>query len=316
MTVVNSSGGEVHQFALSDTGRLVYATGLDTITSLVWVDRETGVAQPLAAPPRSYFHAHLSPDEAQILVDGQGVDIFNISTGVFQPLDPDGNWAIWTPDGLGVTYARRQAETLYDIFQRAADGSGGEEALVERPLMQHPQAWSPIGRTLAFGETPDGGIRLLSLEGERTEREWLRTSATEHELKFSPDGGWIAYSSNPLGRFEVYVRSLDGDVTRQITSEGGSAPRWSRDGRELFYHSGNGLYVVEVSTNGTVEHGLPRLLFEGPYRWSFNGIASYDVTGDAQRFLMIELGQSEGWETQLHFILNWTQELLERVPVP
>ena len=74
VTVVDGSGGAVQQFALSDTGRLVYASGLPTAQSLVWVDRETREAEPLAAPPRRYFHAHLSPDETQILVDGQGVE--------------------------------------------------------------------------------------------------------------------------------------------------------------------------------------------------------------------------------------------------
>ena len=216
-----------------------------------------------------------------------------------------------------MTYARRQADTLYDIFEKAVDGSGGEEALVERPLIQLPQAWSPIGRTLAFTETPDGGLRLLSLEGERTEQEWLRTPAIERELQFSPDGGWIASSSNPLGRFEVYVRSLDGDVIRTITTEGGGAPRWSRDGRELFYRSGNTMYAVEVSTDGGFERfGPPTPLFEGPYRWSFNNIASYDVTSDAQRFLMIALGQSDAEDTQLHVVLNWFEELTARVPTP
>ena len=215
-----------------------------------------------------------------------------------------------------MTYARRQAETLYDIFQKAADGSGGEEALVVRDRSQRPRAWSPDGLTLMFIEEDlDVDLWLLSLDGQPA-RQWLRTSARETEALYSPNGRWVAYSSNETSRVEVYVRSLAGDVTRQITTEGGSAPLWSRNGRELFYHSGDGMYVVEISTNGTVEHGRPRLLFEGPYRWSFNGIASYDVTGDAQRFLMIELGQSEAWETQLHFILNWGDELQELVPVP
>ena len=316
VTVVDDLGGAVQQFALSDTGRLVYGTGQATVTSLVWVDRETGVAQPLAAPPRRYHHAHLSPDEERILVDGlPGVGIFDISSGVFEPL-VTGNWAIWTPDGRRVTYARRQAETLYDIFQKAADGSGTEEALVVRDLSQWPHAWSPNGRTLVFLEGDLAvDLWLLSLDGQPA-REWLRTPARETEAQFSPNGRWIAYSSNETGRVEVYGRSLAGDVKRQITTEGGSAPVWSRDGRELFYHSGNGMYVVEVSTNGTVEHGLPSLLFEGPYRWSFDGIASYDVTGDRQRFLMIELGQSEAWETQLNVILSWGDELKARVPIP
>ena len=317
VTVVNSSGGAVRQFTLSDTGMLVYAAGFSEDLRLVWVSRETGEAQPLAAPPGRYLHAHLSPDEERILVDGlPGVGIFEISSGVLEPLVPAGNWAIWTPDGRRVTYARRQAGTVYDIFEIPSDGSGTEEALVVRDLMQLPQAWSPDGRTLAFAETPDHGIWLLSLEGERTAREWLQTPATERELQFSPDGRWIAYSSNESGRFEVYVRSLAGDVTRAISTEGGGAPRWSEDGRELFYRSGDGMYVVEVSTDGTFERGLPTLLFEGPYLGDVNDIASYDVTGDAKRFLMITRPQSEATQMQLNVVQNWFEELKARVPVP
>ena len=118
------------------------------------------------------------------------------------------------------------------------------------------------------------------------------------------------------GIFEVYVRSLVGDVKRPITTEGGSAPRWFRDGTELFYHSGNGLFAVEVSTHGTFERGLPTLLFEGPYQWALISMASDDVTADAQRFLMITQDQSEATEMQLNVVLNWFEELNTLVPVP
>ena len=318
VTVIDGSGGAVQQFTLSDTGRLVYAAGFsEGARSLVWVSRETGEAQRLAAPPLPYLHAHLSPDEERILVDGGGrVSLFEISSSVFEPL-VTGTWAIWTPDGRRVTYASRQAGTAWDIFEKASDGSGTEEALLVRDLMQTPGAWSPDGRTLAFAEQdPASDIWLLPLDGDGTARPWLRTPAIETEPQFSPDGRWIAYSSNETGRFEVYVRSLEGDVTRSISTEGGRAPRWSRDGRELFYRSGNGMFVVEVSTDGTFERGRPTLLFDGPYVESNIGIASYDVTADAERFLMIARGQSGATQMQLNVVLNWHQELLERVPVP
>ena len=321
VTVVDASVGTVQQFTLSDSGLLVYATGDSPAAGrrLVWVSRETGEAQPLAAPSGGYFHAHLSPDDERILVDSaQGVGVFEIASGVFERLGA-GNWVVWAPDGRRVTYARRQAGTVYDIFGRPSDGSGTEEALVVRDLSQMPQAWSPDGRTLAFAEQDlagvAGGIWLLSLDGDPTAEPWLQTPAIENEAQFSPDGRWIAYSSNQTGRVEVYVRSLDGDVTRPITTEGGSAPRWSEDGRELFYRSGNGMFVVEVSTDGRFERGLPSLLFEGPYLEDVNGIASYDVTGNAERFLMITRGESGAAQMQLNVVLNWHQELLERVPV-
>ena len=320
VTMVNSSGGAVRQFTLSDTGMLVYATGDESASArrLVWVNRETGEAQPLDAPVSGYTHAHLSPDEERILVDGSGVGIFEISSGVFEPL-ATGSWAIWTPDGRRVTYASRQAGTVWDIFEKPSDGSGTEEALVVRDLLQAPRAWSPDGRTLAFSESdPTNGpdIWLLSPDDEDTPRPWLQTPANEGEPQFSPDGRWIAYSSNESGSFEVYVRSLAGDVKRVISTEGGGAPRWSRDGRELFYRSGSGMFVVEVSTDGTFERGRPTLLFEGPYLPDFTGTASYDVSADAQRFLMITRGQSDDTPMQLNVVQNWHQELLERVPLP
>ena len=88
----------------------------------------------LAAPRLRYFHAHLSPDEQRILVSSvQGIGIFEIATGVFDPLGV-GNWIIWTPDGRRVTYARRQPGTVYDIFEKPSDGSGTEKSLLERDL--------------------------------------------------------------------------------------------------------------------------------------------------------------------------------------
>ena len=319
VTVVNNARGAVQQFALSDTGLLVYAAGDSSAAArrLVWVSRDTGEAQPLDAPARGYFHAHLSPDEERILVDSaQGLGIFEIASGVFEPLGV-GNWVIWTPDGRRVTYARRQAGTVYDIFEKPANGSGTEEALVVRDLAQTPLAWSPDGRTLAFSELDlASDIRLLSLDGEPTAQPWLRTPAIEYEAQFSPDGRWIAYSSTETGRSEVYVRSLAGDVTRPITTEGGGAPLWSGDGRELFYRSGNGMFVVEVSTAGTFERGLPSLLFEGPYVGDINGIASYDVTADGERFLMLTQGPSDATQMQLNVVQNWHEELERLVPVP
>ena len=219
-----------------------------------------------------------------------------------------------------MTYARRQAGTVYDIFEKPANGSGTEEALVVRDLTQLPQAWSPDGRTLAFVEQDlagvAGGIWLLSLYGEPQGQPWIQTPALENEAQFSPNGRWIAYSSTETGRSEVYVRSLAGDVTRPITTEGGGAPRWSADGRELFYRSGSGLFAVEVSTDGTFERGLPSLLFEGSYLRDINGIASYDVTADAERFLMIAQPPSDAAPMPLTVVQNWHQELLELVSIP
>ena len=214
-------------------------------------------------------------------------------------------------------YASRRPGTVWDIFEKPSDGSGTEEALVVRDLMQTPGAWSPDGRTLAFAEQdPGSDIWLLSLDDEGTTRPWTRTVAIDNQPQFSPDGRWIAYSSNESERFEVYVQSLDGETKRVISTEGGVEPRWSRSGRELFYRSGDAMFVVEVSTEGPFERERPRLLFEGSYLGDSTGNAAYDVTGDAERFLMITRGQTADAQMQLNVVQNWHQELLELVPIP
>ena len=132
VTVVDSSDGPVQHFTLSDTGMLVYVAGdfSESARSLVWVSRETGEAQPLAAP-RVATAMHTSRRmRSGSLLDGQGVvGTFEISSGVFEPL-VTGSWAIWTPDGRRVTYASNQEGTAWDIFERPVDGSGTQEALV------------------------------------------------------------------------------------------------------------------------------------------------------------------------------------------
>ena len=325
VTVIDDSRGPIRQFTLSDAGTLVYAVGDPLLSdrTLVWVDRVTGVAEPLAAPALGYTHAHLSPDQQRIVASftEQRVGIFNISSGVFEPLVVEGSAGspIWTADGREVTYASNQEGTTWDIFQRPWYGTGVEQPLLVRDRRQTPKAWSPDGTTLAFTELDQASdIWLLALGDEPTPRPWLRTPAIEHQPQFSPDGQWIAYSSNESGDFEVYVQPITGGVKRAISSGGGREPRWSRDGRELFYRSGDGMYAVDValSSDEVFERGRPSLLFEGPYRGDTTGNAAYDVSFDASHFLMITRETSNTAEMQLNVVLGWQEELLERVPVP
>lgn len=138
------------------------------------------------------------------------------------------------------------------ILLKAADGSGTEETLVSGDnFIQTPTSWSPDGKFLAYreaGAETGADIWILPLQGARKSWPFLQTKFNEAEAKFSPDGRWVAYSSDESGRPEVYVQPFPGPGGKwQISTDGGGAPEWARNGRELFYVSLAGKLISVVS---------------------------------------------------------------------
>ena len=180
-----------------------------------------------------------------------------------------------------------------------------------------PLSWSPDGQTLIFKEfNPKTGLDLwlLPLTGDRVPRPYLVTPFNEGLATVSPDGHWLAYVSDESGRREMYVRSFPaGGGKWQISTQGGAAPLWARNGRELFFRSGEAVLAVDVTTKPGFSLGKARLLFEGRYLREPDGI-DYDVTADGQRFLMIKPSEGELAATRFNVVLNWSEELKARVP--
>ncbi len=226
------------------------------------------------------------------------------------------NWyPIWTPDGEQVTF-RSDPEGPSNIFWTAADGGGQPERLSASEFVQIPESWSPDGQTLAFGElSPETGydIWMLSLDGERTARPFLQSSSNESHAAFSPNGRWIAYTSDESGRQEVYVRSFpEPGAKRQVSTEGGFDPLWNPNGRELFYRRDGQMIAVETKTEGELVLGTPRLLFESDSH-SAQG-ASYDVSADGERFVMIDRLESVPPPRELVLVQNFAEEVKRLVP--
>jgi hypothetical protein len=141
----------------------------------------------------------------------------------------------------------------------------------------------------------------------------LQTRASERFARFSPDGRWIAYESDESGRFEIYVRPFP-EVDKgkwQVSSDGGSEAVWARSG-ELFYRNGDNIMAVSTETTPTFKYGTPRLLFEKALLATLGG---YDVTPDGKRFLIIRSRETEQTGAQINVVLNWFEELKQRVPV-
>ena len=158
---------------------------------------------------------------------------------------------------------------------------------------------------------------MLRLSDRKAE-PFLRTPFEEGGARFSPDGRWLAHVSNESGGPEVYVQPYPGPGGKwQISTDGGTEPVWNRNGRELFYRSGNRMMAVETTMQPSFSAGKPRMLFEGPYFTTEfpNMTVSYDVSADGQRFLVVkETDAASRSAAQINVVQNWTEELKRRVP--
>jgi Tol biopolymer transport system component len=279
----------------------------------------------LGAPARAYVFPRLSPDGRQVAVDVAEQDtqiwLYDLSRETLTRLTFEGNAngnPTWTPDGKRIAFASNREARPLNLFWQLADGSGGLERLTTSEFIHGPISWSPDGQLLAFIEVnPTTGYDIWVLRlGDRKAQPFLRTPFNESVPQFSPDGRWLAYISNESGSNEIYVQPYPGPGgKRQISTDGGTEPVWNRNGRELFYRSGDKMMAVDIATQPGFAVGKPRMLFEGPYVLTFGTFPNYDVSPDGQRFLMLKPSETAGAApTQINVVLNWFEELKQKVP--
>jgi serine/threonine-protein kinase len=245
--------------------------------------------------------------------------VLDIARGAFTRVTfgvGDNHSPIWTPDGRRVTFTTSPLGLRY-LAWRSADGSGAVEsvAMSDHPL--NTGSWSPDGKVLAFEELhPDTGhdIWILESGGEGQQTPFIRTTFDERHPAFSPDGRWLAYTSDETGRDEVYVRSFTGSAAkRQVSVEGGIEPIWNPRGGELFFRSGNRIMGVAIQTEPVLTLSRPRVIFEGSYKWASSAFGSrnYDVAPDGQKFVVLA---APATPARLHVVLNWFEELKRLAP--
>jgi dipeptidyl aminopeptidase/acylaminoacyl peptidase len=310
------AGGRVSYFAVSSIGSLAYLAGgrLNEYT-LSLVDRR-GRSNPLREGVG--YDPRFSSDGRWLAAGQEGqVWIHDLERGTRTRLTEVAvNYVpVWTPDDSRVAFASYQSG-MADLCWMRVDGSEGPELLLEREYRQYPQSWSPDGRILAFREThPETGadIWVLSLDGDRAPQLVLGTRFNEDSPRFSPDGRWLAYTSDASGRDEVYAQPFPGPGREwRLSTDGGRAPVWSFDGRELFYRNGKQIMAVAVETDPTFGHQPPRLLFEYPNLVEDAWALTFDVSPDGENFVLV--GDERVKRTELHIVLNWVEELKQLVP--
>jgi serine/threonine-protein kinase len=151
---------------------------------------------------------------------------------------------------------------------------------------------------------------------DRQSQPFLHTPHNESAPQFSPDGRWLVYVSNETGRSEIYARPYPGPGReRPISTDGGTEPVWNRHGRELFYRNGNKMMAVDITTQPSFSASKPIVLFEGQYLPSGFDFPNYDISPNGQQFLMLKGSEQPGAApTQINVVMNWTEELKQKVP--
>jgi Tol biopolymer transport system component len=220
---------------------------------------------------------------------------------------------IWSPDGSRIVFASDRDGPM-NLYQRAASGAGNDEELLKSDDRKFSNDWSADGSFILYQNLhpkTNWDLWILPLSGDQKPFPFLQTEFFEFQGRFSPDGNWIAYTSNESGPWQVYVRSFPASGGKwQVSTEGGAQPQWRRDGRELFYLSTDmKLMAVEVKGDGsTFEPGVPHALFELRIP-NFPGVRNnYVVAADGQRFLVASI-IGEAAATPITVALNWTADL-------
>jgi Tol biopolymer transport system component len=308
--VTNPNNGGA-QFSFSETGTLVYVAGRGgaQYVSLYWMDRE-GKFKPLRETPGDYVNPAFSPDGKRLsleISDGRRSDIWvyewERDTLTRLTFGGEGNSnPVWTPDGQRITFSTQEKGGMLRLYWKRADGAGDAQRLTESKNAHYAGSWRPDGKVLAFAEfNLDTSWDILTVPIEGNEKSgwkpgepkpFLNSPFMETQPAFSPDGRWLAYQSNESGSFvEVYVRPFPGPGGKwQISSGGGYLPRWSRQGKELFYRSlDNRIMVADYSASGDSFHAeKPRLWSPGQFQFTRLAVGTnYDLHPDGKRFVVL-----------------------------
>ena len=306
-------------FAVSSGGRVAYRAGGLEARQLQWFDRN-GKPLAVAGEPdvNTLESAELSPDSRQVAVsrgnqNNTDVWLIDVLRGGKTRFTVDAaidEYPIWSPDGTQIAFASNR-KGVYDLYLKPSSGARGEQLLLESAQAKFTEDWSRDGRFVLYveaGAKTGWDLWALPMVGDRKPMAVMNSPFEERSGKFSPDGRWVAYQSNFSGRFEIYVQPFPGPGGKlQVSTAGGTFPRWRADGKELFFIAPNAkLMSVPVGpSHSTFEAGSPVALFQTHI--VTGGVAAlesqYAVSGDG-RFL-INTRVDESTPTPITLILNW-----------
>jgi len=337
--VVTSPNYGGAQFSFSEAGNLVYLAGgtVGQKVSIYWMDHE-GKFTPLRETPGDYRNPAFSPDGKRLaleIVEGTRRDIWvhdwerdtltRLTSAGESNFDPS-----WTPDGQRITYSSQEKGRAPNLWWIRADGAGNAQRLAESNSSQDVSFWRPDSKVLAFCEgNPDTGadIWTLVIEGDEKSgwkpgepKPFVNSAFTQTWPAFSPDGRWLAYQSNESGTTEVYVRPFPGPGGNwQVSTGGGNRPKWSRNGKELFYRTTDSKIMVATYTasGDSFRADKSELWSPGQFTDPGGGVNNFDLHPDGKRFAVLKApgGEETAAVNKVSFVFNFFDELRSKLPL-
>jgi len=314
-------------FSVSDNGTVVLdPQGGFESQVLEWFDRSgksVGTLGDIGNYMSSVSNQKMSPDGKRVAVSKvdpktrtRDIYVIDIARNTSSRLtfDPgEDQFPIWSRDGNRIAWNSNRDGGTTAIYQKLASGVGEDELLLKSDAPISPSSWSPDGRFLLYNRTdPKTGLDIwvLPTEGEKKPFVFLQTPFTDGVPRFSPDGKFVVYVSQDQGRPEVFVQTFPASGNRwQISNNGGRAPIWRGDGKEIFFVSAdNNLMSVEVTTGNAFEVGIPKPLFDLiPLGGMSFGNVNFAPSLDGQQFLITHQRESVA-SLQYVVVQNWASE--------
>ena len=283
-------------FTVSANGGLIYATGGEQSQEreIVWLD-QNGKRGKSILKQKGITDFALSPDGTQLVYSlaDQAVPgdlwLSDVARGNSQRFTDGFSSAyspVWSRDGSTVVFAVYPEDRLY--AKKLA--SEKVEALPASGTNTFPTSWSDDGKLLAYsqmGPTTKDDLWLLPMDGERKPKPFKSTAFFERSAQISPDRRWILYSSDSVGRFEVYLETALGGAPKQVSVDGGMSPHWRADGKELYFVADRKLMAVSVKPGPELTFGTPQVLFTEPNLFQDTRGVTYQPSTDGKQFLML-----------------------------
>jgi len=310
----------ITNYMVSDNGTLAYIPGAVEGGSRKIVRINTkGESVTLDSVGHAYLEPELSPDNKKIAVvirNGEDFDIwiFDILRKTLSRLTFGGinRTPHWSPDGKNIAFIKGTKDGKMGIFIKPYDGSGNEVEVYKSNTRMYVDEWTKDGKYLIIDNltlSAQSDLLVVPLTGDKKPWKYLDSKFDEYEASVSVDGKWLTYLTNESGTYQGYVRSFpDKEGKWQISTDVIEEPRWSPDGKTIYYRKGSQLVAVSVSTYPTFSAGIPKILISGFPSMNVDSGISYDITSDGKYFITTTPVKGSTLKS-ISVVLNWTDEV-------